>query len=716
MSNVQLPSNISKVAQRDILDLEKRIQSFKAGEIPEDKFKHFRLTRGVYGQRQTGVQMIRIKLPYGKVTANQLVAIANVSDKFATGNLHLTTRQDIQLHYVKVENAPQLWADLEAEEVTLREACGNTVRNVTASAIAGLDADEPFDVTPYAHELAHYFLRNPICQDMGRKFKIAFSSSEKDNAFTFLHDIGFIPRIQNEQRGFKVVIGGGLGAQAIAAQTAYEFLPEEKIIPFTEAVLRVFDRHGERERRNKARFKFLVKTLGFDEVMRLVEEEQKALKNKEYWVNRNIISPAENTLKNIATTNTTITAPNKAHYEAWHATNVFEQKQKNIYGVFIRVTTGDIKSDVARKLADLVKNFAADDIRITMNQSMLLKGILKENLPYFFNELNALGLAKPGFDSVHDVTTCPGTDTCNLGVTNSMDLARILEKTLKEEFADLIHDRNIKIKMSGCMNACGQHMAANIGFSGSSIKVGALVAPAMQVVLGGGVEADGSGSIADKVVKIPTKKIPQVLRSVLGDYETNAAEGEYFNDYYRRQGEKYFYHMLKPLADVALFTQDDYVDWGHEETYIQEIGVGECAGIILDVIGTVIKESEEKLFWAKEGLQEHAFADAIYNSYSSMVIAAKALLLSIDKQCNTQAAIIRDFNEQFYKTGIIQLSQDAETYILQINKNEPSEDFANKFFNDAETFLQKAKAYREEQINANKLAADKKIVDSYYKA
>src|SRR5690606_16133095 len=179
--------------------------------IPEDKFKHFRLTRGVYGQRQTGVQMIRIKLPYGKVTAAQLVAIANVSDKFATGNLHLTTRQDIQLHYVKVENAPQLWADLEAEEVTLREACGNTVRNVTAAAVAGIDPQEAFDVTPYAHELAHYFLRNPICQDMGRKFKIAFSSSETDNAFTFLHDIGFIPRIQNEQRGFKVVLGGGLG-------------------------------------------------------------------------------------------------------------------------------------------------------------------------------------------------------------------------------------------------------------------------------------------------------------------------------------------------------------------------------------------------------------------------------------------------------------------------------------------------------------------------
>jgi sulfite reductase (ferredoxin) len=715
MSKIQFPENISKAAKRDIVELEQKVKEFKSGAIPEDKFKHFRLTRGVYGQRQTGVQMIRIKLPYGKVTAEQLIAIANVSDKFATGNLHLTTRQDIQLHYVKVDNAPQLWADLEAESVTLREACGNTVRNVTASAIAGVDPDEPFDVTPYAHELAHYFLRNPICQDMGRKFKIAFSSSEKDTAFTFLHDIGFIPRIQNNQRGFKIVVGGGLGAQAIAAQTVYEFLEAEKIIPFTEGVLRVFDRHGERERRNKARFKFLVKALGLEEVMRLVEAEVKALKNKEYHVNPDVIAYAVNEQKNIAPA-VEISSADKTHYENWLATNVFEQKQKGWFSIFLRVTTGDIKSNEARQLAALVQQYAADDMRITMNQGMMLKYVLKENLSYFFIELNKLGLAKPGFDSIHDVTTCPGTDTCNLGVTNSMDLARVLEDVLKDEFADLINESDIKIKMSGCMNACGQHMAANIGFSGSSIRVGAMVAPAMQVVMGGGVEPDGSGSIADKVVKIPTKKIPEVLRIVLNDYEENASDGEYFNQYYRRQGEKYFYSKLKPLADVANFTQDDYVDWGHNETYVQEIGVGECAGIILDVIGTVIKESEEKLFWAKEGLDEAAYADAIYNSYSSMVIGAKALLLSIDKQCNTQAGIIRDFNEQFYKTGKIQLRLDAENYILQINQNEPTKEFAEKYFSDANVFLEGVKTLREEQINADKTQENKPIIDSHYKA
>jgi sulfite reductase (ferredoxin) len=715
MSNVQFPPNISNVAKRDIIELERKIKEFKNGLIPEDKFKHFRLTRGVYGQRQTGVQMIRIKLPYGKVTASQLTAIANVSDKYATGNLHLTTRQDIQLHFVKIDDAPQLWADLEAECVTLREACGNTVRNVTASAIAGIDPEEPFDVTPYAHELAYYFLRNPICQDLGRKFKIAFSSSEKDTALTFLHDIGFVPRIRNEKRGFKVSIGGGMGAQAMPAQTVFEFLEEEKIIPFTEAALRVFDRYGERERRNKARFKFLVRTLGLDEVMRLINAETKALKNKEYFVNRDIVAHAVNEQKNIAP-QVEIAEADKTHYNNWLATNVFEQKQKGWYGIFLRITTGDLKSHQARQLAALVRQYAADDMRITMNQGMLLKYVMKENLPYLFTELNKIGLAKPGFDTVHDITTCPGTDTCNLGVTNSMDLARVLEGILKDEYAHLIDESNIKIKMSGCMNACGQHMAANIGFSGSSIRVGSRVAPAMQVVLGGGVEPDGSGSIADKVVKIPTKKIPDVLRIILNDYEENALEGEYFNQYYRRQGEKYFYSKLKPLADTANFTEDDFIDWGHNETYVQEIGIGECAGIILDVIKTVIKESEEKLYWAKEGLQEAAFADAIYNAYSSMVIAAKALLLSIDRQCNTQVGIIRDFNEYFFKTGKIELPVDAENYILQINQNEPTKSFAEKYFADAMLFLEKVKAFRKKQIEEDKIQENKQVIESHYKA
>lgn len=717
---MNLRQNISPLAQRDILELRERINDFQNGLIPEDKFKHFRLTRGVYGQRQTGVQMIRIKLPYGKVTPQQLKGITNVSDRYATGNLHLTTRQDIQLHYVKVNDAPQLWADLENMSVTLREACGNTIRNVTASDKAGIDPNEAFDITPYVHAFAYYFLRNPICQDMGRKFKVAFSSSnEEDSALTFLHDLGFIPQIKTVNgeilRGFKVFLGGGLGAQAINAHEVYDFLPEDQLIPFSEAVVRVFDRHGERTSRNKARMKFLIKKIGVEAFMELVEEEKKALPYPVYKIDRN-------TDESWVTDSIEI-APNEkpndlVDYEKWKRINVFEQKQKGFFGIYLKIQNGDIDSNRARKLVEYIGKYAAPDIRITINQGLLIKYVKAESLPYFFNRLESLGLAVPGFDSTHDITACPGSDTCNLAVTNSTELTRVLENMLQNDFPDLIDERNIKIKISGCMNSCGQHMIAQIGFHGSSIKnkEKGLVIPAMQIVLGGGVDPDGNAYIADKVIKLPTKKIPNAVSQLLEDYENNKIEGEYFNAYYRRQDKKYFYHLLKPLADINSLNQNDYIDWGHEELYEPEIGVGECAGITLDVISTVINEAEEKLEAAKEGIDENAWADAIYNSYSAFVIAAKALLLSVDHQCNTQANIIADFDEQFNQTGLFTIDGGFRQLVYQINANEPKQSFALEYYSQSIGFLTKVKLFRKEQVEQNKSEENKKIINNYYKA
>ena len=249
-------SSSKALIEKDIIDLDKKIRAFKEGKIHEEKFRSLRLARGVYGQRQQGVQMIRIKLPFGKLSAKQLLRIADISEEYSNGNLHLTTRQDIQIHHVSLDRTPELWAKLEQDDITLREACGNTVRNITASAEAGIDPNELFDVSPYAHALFTYFLRKPYCQEMGRKIKMAFSNNEKDTAFTYIHDLGFIPKIENGQRGFKVLIGGGLGAQPFLAQTAFEFLNENKLIPFVEATLRVFDRNGERASRHKARLKY----------------------------------------------------------------------------------------------------------------------------------------------------------------------------------------------------------------------------------------------------------------------------------------------------------------------------------------------------------------------------------------------------------------------------------------------------------------------------
>src|SRR5690606_33481906 len=285
------------IVEREIIDLDRRIRLYQEGHVPEEKFRSLRLARGIYGQRQPGVQMVRIKLPFGKVTFKQLLKIADISDEYASSNLHLTTRQDIQIHYVSLDRTPELWAKLAADDITLREACGNTVRNVTASPNAGIDPEEPFDVSPYAHALFSYFLRNPICQDMGRKFKFAFSSSVRDTAFAFGHDIGFIPKVREingvEERGFKVIIGGGHGAQPMVGHVVHEFLHEDQIIPYSESIVRVFDRYGERNNRNKARFKYLIQKFGLEEVLRLIEEERTANKVKSFTIDRNSVPQPE---------------------------------------------------------------------------------------------------------------------------------------------------------------------------------------------------------------------------------------------------------------------------------------------------------------------------------------------------------------------------------------------------------------------------------------
>ena len=709
-------NDVNQDAQKDILELEQRITNLKAGKEDEEKFRLYRLTRGVYGQRQLGVQMFRTKIPFGKLTAAQLVRLADVSEKYTNGNLHITTRQNIQLHYVKLDDSPAIWTELAQEGVTAREACGNTVRNLTASAHAGVDPDELFDVSPYVYAVFKYFLRNPICQDMGRKIKPAFSSSDKDSAYTYFHDFGFIPRIRTvdgiEQRGFKVVVGGGLGAISMVAQTAYEFLEEDLVIPFMEAAIRVFDRYGEREKRMKARMKFLIKKIGFDAFMALVEEERVALKHQRVDIDRNAVPiPNPAPLKEAPTT----TPFDQKQYDRWLQTNVFEQKQKGFYAVQMKVLLGNIHANEARKLATLVQEYAADDIRLTVNQGILIKFLRKESLPHVFNELAKLGLADPGFNTIADITACPGTDTCALGVTNSTGLAKQLEEVLVEEYPALVEESEISIKISGCMNSCGQHMAANIGFHGSSIKQRPLVVPAMQLVMGGGVDPEGRGFVADKVIKLPTKRIPDALRALLNNYEEQSNEGEYFNDYFQRRGKRYFYDLLKPLADLSALDPTEYFDWGQNEQYVQQIGVGECAGVTLDVVSTIIKEAQDKTLLAKEALEAGIFADSIYHSYTAFVIGAKALLLSADVKCNTHKGILSDFQEHYGVPAGFSFPEGFEHYVLRMKKQEPTEAFATKYAAEAKAFISKVIETRTTQLKDLK-GNDQLVIGNYYKA
>jgi sulfite reductase (ferredoxin) len=681
------------IVEKDIIDLEKKIHAFREGKIHDEKFRSLRLARGVYGQRQPGVQMVRIKLPFGKVSFKQLLKIAEISDEFGSSNLHLTTRQDIQIHYVSLDRTPQLWAKLELDDITLREACGNTVRNVTASPTAGIDPKEPFDVSPYAYATFDYFLRNPICQEMGRKFKISFSSSDEDTAFSYIHDIGAIPKINaNGERGFKIMLGGGLGAQPILASIVEEFLPEDQLIPYIESVIRVFDRYGERNNRNKARMKYLIQKLGLDEVLRLTQIERTANKVKSYPVNRDAVdAPA------LPPTNSypEVTIDNPLRYEQWLATNVFEQKQNGFHGVYIKVPVGDISSDTARALVKTLEPLVGNEIRITQNQGLLLKYVQKEALPALYEGLVKLELAAPGFDSLADVTTCPGTDTCNLGISNSMTMARVLEDLIYNEYEDFIYNREIKIKISGCMNSCGQHGLAHIGFHGSSLKAGAKVLPSVQVMLGGGTVGDGVGRAAERVIKVPTKRATDVLRWLLNDYKEFSPEGETYHEYYDRQGKDYFYRLLKPLADLTTLTDDEYIDWGHQETFVTAIGVGECAGVIIDLVATLLFESEEKLGWANEAYADGRWADAIYHAYNVFVSSAKALLLDKAVNSSTQAGVIREFDAQYVEKGEFELSGSFNDLVLQINQNEPSQEFATAYLAQATEFLSRSKDKRE---------------------
>ncbi|TRX35358.1 HEPN domain-containing protein [Flavobacterium sp. ZT3R18] len=682
------------IVQKEIIDLEKKIHSFRSGQIDDERFRSLRLARGIYGQRQEGVQMIRIKLPYGKVTSEQLKRITDVSDKYSTGRLHITTRQDIQIHYVSLDRTPELWSELAKDDITLREACGNTVRNITGSELAGVDVDEPFDVSPYAHALFQFFLRNPVCQEMGRKFKMSFSSSDKDTALSYLHDLGFIPKVVNGERGFKVMLGGGLGSQPSHAELLSEFIPVNQIIPTTEGVLRIFDRYGERAKRLKARMKFLIKDLGRDEFLRLVEEEKKALSYQTVEIDT---AAFEGAITEPLLAVPSVTIDDVAAFEAWKKSNVIPQKQAGYVAIGIKVLLGDFYTDKARLLADLIKNYGANELRFSLRQNIVLRNIKEENLAFFYQELAKLDFVALGYDTIGDITACPGTDTCNLGIASSTGIADELERVLKTEYPQYSNNQEITIKISGCMNACGQHNMAEIGFQGMSINAGKLVAPALQVLLGGGNLGNGEGRFSDKVIKIPSRRGPDALRYILNDFDANG-NGLSFLNYYDAKGEKYFYEFLKPLADVTNLTEADFVDWGNADNYVKAVGVGECAGVVIDLVATLIFEAKDKLTFAQEAFEDKKWADAIYLAYAGFVNGAKALLLAENQKTNHHAGIIDLFDTVFIESKKIELDSPFKDLVYQIRANEPSEAFAQKYIQDAITFFGKIEAYRAKDL------------------
>lgn len=670
------------VVEKDILELEEKIHAYHGGKLDEDSFRSLRLARGVYGQRQAGVQMVRIKVPFGKISGQQLNRIADLSDEYSTGNLHLTTRQDVQLHYVSLDDTPELWSKLEEDDLTLREACGNTVRNITASQFAGVDPNEPFDVRPIADAVFKYFLRNPICQEMGRKVKISFSSSEQDTAISFIHDIGFIPVLRDGVKGFKVLVAGGLGSQSRHADVYNEFARINEIIPITEAILRVFELHGERNRRMKARLKFLVKEIGFETFKSAVDEQLSLLNNVDIEINDEYeLESTHQAYENSYTTKY------PEAYDVWLRTNVFKQKQDGLFIAGIKVKLGNISSDQTRALVKLANGLNTNEFTISIDQNLWLRHLSADKLEALYDGLRELKLADDGIQSILDVSACPGTDTCNLGIANSTGVAEELEAFIRANYGNVQKIENISIKISGCMNSCGQHMIAGIGFQGMSIKApNGGVIPALQVLLGGENTGNGTGLFADKVIKIPSKRVLIALELILDDFI--AYEGQSFSKYYEEKGKIYFYELLKPLTHLDDLQASDFIDWNQDEAYQKEVGVGECAGVMVDLVATLLFDSKEKLDRASTSLTNNKYKDAAYLIYQGIVGGAKARLLDINVSVPNHNAIIDAYESHFEDFQVTDFSS-FKSFALYYQSNDADVkrlsnylDFAQQFVNE----------------------------------
>ncbi|HEV2690653.1 MAG TPA: nitrite/sulfite reductase, partial [Bryobacteraceae bacterium] len=466
---------------------EERIGQWQRGEVTDDQLRPFRLKHGIYGQRQPGFQMVRVKIPSGLLNAEQLHTLANIAETYSTGRGHVTTRENVQFHFVKMDNVPTIMRQLAEAGLTTREACGNTVRNVTSCPLSGVCPTETFDVAPYALATTQFFLRHPEFHDLPRKFKIAFSGCEDDGncAVAGIHDVGLIARMRGSNgtghRGFKVLVGGGLGSLPTEAATLTEFLPEEELIPTIEAILRVFKDHGNRKNKFKARMKFVLRDKGIEEFRRLVAEKRAKVETPAGT--RTVPSPSSAPLVNITQPATQSGNGASPQYERWAQHNLQPQRQAGYGLVWIKLTSGNILTNQFRGLAEVLEKHNLPVARIAISQDLVIPWTPLARAKEIFHDLEALDLAIPGARTIADVTGCPGATTCNLGITRSLTLSEVLAKEFAEETDPQV--KKLRIKISGCPNSCGQHHIADIGLYGNARKVGEQQAPYYQLMLGG---------------------------------------------------------------------------------------------------------------------------------------------------------------------------------------------------------------------------------------
>ncbi|NLE89293.1 MAG: nitrite/sulfite reductase [Myxococcales bacterium] len=733
----KLDPTIREDWRKELEVFETQIQLKKQGRLEDKIFAETRLRRGTYGQRydngqrHDGVEtrklqfpsdltkgpdtlwdapgMQRIKIPFGKLTAQQLEVLCDLAEEYSDQILHVTTRQDIQLHFVHIEDTPDLMRRLAAVGITTREACGNSVRNITACPYAGVCRGETFDVTPYANAIMFFLLGHDDTQDFGRKFKIAFSGcKESACGLTNFHDVGCIARVKDGRRGFQYYVGGGLGAVPQAAFLLEEFVPEEELFPLTQAVCRVFGKLGEKQNRSRARLKFLVKKLGIEEFRRLVLEERENLRPDPRWTAflDDLHATDEKPLK---PGSALPTGPLPEGYEAWAQHNVKPQKQEGYSSIIVKMPLGDFTPKQGRGLADIAREFTGDSIRLTADQNAVIRWVSSSDLPAVYERLVSLELAEPGAGTLSDITSCPGTDTCKLGISSSRGLAMELRRRLAVvgNAADDLH-----VKCSGCFNSCGQHHVADIGFLGVSRVVGGRRVPHFQLVVGG-EWTNNAGAYGLAIGAVPSKKVPEVVNALTEAYTAGRQGDEKFREWVERIGKRQVKALIDPFTAVPPYDVDPsyYTDWGDPREYtIGDIGVGECAGEVISFVEFGLSAAERELFEAQLLLDENEAAKAAQRAYDAMLKAARALARELNPNLSEDPdEIVSDFKKNLVDPQIFHdkyMGAKFAHYLLRAHADglgDGSKESARQLLEEAQLFVDAAHACHQKM--ASKAAA-----------
>jgi sulfite reductase (ferredoxin) len=656
--------SLPEFIQDELANYEKQIKKYRAGEMGETKMQKLRLQFGTYAQRQEGVQMQRIKIPGGYLNADQLTRLADTADRYASGFIHFTTREDAQLYYLMLEDAPALLRELAEVGVTTREACGNTVRNITACYRAGISNTEAFNVYPYAQALFRYLVRNKYNQNMGRKMKFAFEGCADDHSALAFHDLGFhaVTREENGElrRGFRVHVGGGMGSGPFVAHIYSEFLPVEEMFNFTVAVIRVFDRYGERKQRMKARMKFLVQTMGWEKFREAVDAEREIIGPQPPLSDFLEAAPEPELVPSSPRLSPIDPITNDPGFQHWALDSVIEHRIDGFRGVHVRTKFGDITSDRARALADVARRFSAGELRVSIEQNLFLPWVRAEELPALYKSLKQISLGDAGAETVADVTACPGADTCRLGIASAKGLGSAISEAFFDGELAPYRDanRDMRIKISGCPNGCAQHAVANIGFHAAAMTQDGRNVPAHLLFLGGQANHANNprGPQAAKVYgKFPARNGIKVVETLFNLHDSEKQPGEDFNSFIARVGDQRVKEALEPLRAIPSFDDDPqfYDDYGHEnERFTVRSGVrGECAGTTIAEVVPIFATAHERLQQTAAYIHHGNYEQALIEAYESAAAAARVPLYQRLVDPFTSLEALWEFENLFVLSG-----------------------------------------------------------------